>query len=31
MIEAALDTYGRIDVLHNNAGVFLLKFLEDTS
>ncbi|MSO23745.1 MAG: SDR family NAD(P)-dependent oxidoreductase, partial [Acidobacteria bacterium] len=31
MIEAALDNYKRIDVLHNNAGVFLIKFLEDTS
>ena len=31
MIEAALDAYQRIDVLHNNAGVFLIKFLEDTS
>ena len=31
MIDAALDTYKRIDVLHNNAGVFLINFLEDTS
>jgi len=31
MINLALQTYGRIDILHNNAGVIIVKFLEDTS
>src|ERR687888_186625 len=31
MIETTLQTYKRIDILHNNAGVFLIKFLEDTT
>ncbi len=31
MVDATLQAYGRIDVLHNNAGVFLVKFLEETS
>jgi meso-butanediol dehydrogenase / (S,S)-butanediol dehydrogenase / diacetyl reductase len=31
MVETTLQTYKRIDILHNNAGVFLIKFLEDTS
>lgn len=31
MIDSTLSTYGRIDILHNNAGVVLVKFLEDTS
>ncbi len=26
-----LESFGRIDILHNNAGVVLVKFLEDTS
>jgi NAD(P)-dependent dehydrogenase (short-subunit alcohol dehydrogenase family) len=29
MIRTALNTYGQIDILHNNAGIFLVKFLED--
>jgi len=29
LIEATLDRYGQIDILHNNAGVILVKFLED--
>ena len=31
MIQRAIDTYGRLDVLHNNAGVVSVKFLEDMS
>jgi len=31
MIDIAVRTYGRIDILHNNAGVIIVKFLEDTS
>ena len=31
MINCALQTYGRLDILHNNAGVIIVKFLEDTS
>jgi 3-oxoacyl-[acyl-carrier protein] reductase len=31
MINFALQTYGRLDILHNNAGVLLVKVLEDTS
>lgn len=31
MINLAIETYGRIDILHNNAGVIIVKFLEDTS
>jgi len=31
MINLAVQTYGRLDILHNNAGVVLVKFLEDTS
>lgn len=31
LIRRAVDTYGRIDILHNNAGVIIVKFLEDTS
>jgi 3-oxoacyl-[acyl-carrier protein] reductase len=31
MINLAIQTYGRIDILHNNAGVIIVKFLEDTS
>lgn len=31
LIKHAVDTYGRIDILHNNAGVIFVKFLEDTS
>ena len=31
MIGAAVEGYGRIDILHNNAGMVLVKFLEDTS
>jgi meso-butanediol dehydrogenase/(S,S)-butanediol dehydrogenase/diacetyl reductase len=31
MIDATLQTFGRIDILHNNAGIILVKFLEDTS
>ncbi|MBM3802696.1 MAG: glucose 1-dehydrogenase [Acidimicrobiia bacterium] len=31
MIEAALDAYQKIDILHNNAGIFLVRFLEDTT
>jgi meso-butanediol dehydrogenase/(S,S)-butanediol dehydrogenase/diacetyl reductase len=30
-VETAIARYGRIDILHNNAGVVLVKFLEDTS
>jgi NAD(P)-dependent dehydrogenase (short-subunit alcohol dehydrogenase family) len=31
MIKLAIQNYGRIDILHNNAGVIIVKFLEDTS
>ena len=31
MINLAIETYGRLDVLHNNAGVVSVKFLEDMS
>ena len=31
MIHLAIETYGRLDVLHNNAGVVSVKFLEDMS
>lgn len=31
LIHTALDRYGRLDILHNNAGMFLVKFLEDMS
>ena len=31
MIQRAIDTYGRLDILHNNAGVVSVKFLEDMS
>jgi len=28
-VDQTIKTYGRIDILHNNAGMFLTKFLED--
>jgi meso-butanediol dehydrogenase / (S,S)-butanediol dehydrogenase / diacetyl reductase len=31
MIDAILQAFGQIDILHNNAGIILVKFLEDTS
>ena len=31
MIQQTIDTYGRLDILHNNAGVVAVKFLEDMS
>jgi NAD(P)-dependent dehydrogenase (short-subunit alcohol dehydrogenase family) len=31
LVQTTIDTYGRIDVLHNNAGVIMVKFLEDMS
>jgi NAD(P)-dependent dehydrogenase (short-subunit alcohol dehydrogenase family) len=31
LIDTALNRYGRVDILHNNAGMFLVKFLEDMS
>jgi NAD(P)-dependent dehydrogenase (short-subunit alcohol dehydrogenase family) len=31
MIDTTLQSFGRIDILHNNAGIVLVKFLEDTS
>ena len=31
MIQRMIDTYGRLDILHNNAGVVSVKFLEDMS
>ena len=31
LVRAAMDSYGQIDILHNNAGMFLVKFLEDMS
>jgi NAD(P)-dependent dehydrogenase (short-subunit alcohol dehydrogenase family) len=31
MINLAIQTYGRIDILHNKAGVIIVKFLEDTT
>ena len=31
MIQLAVDTYSRLDILHNNAGVVAVKFLEDMS
>ena len=31
MVATTLRRYGRIDILHNNAGVFLVKFLEETT
>jgi NAD(P)-dependent dehydrogenase (short-subunit alcohol dehydrogenase family) len=31
MINLAVQNYGRLDILHNNAGVVMVKFLEDTS
>ncbi|NKB71206.1 MAG: glucose 1-dehydrogenase [Candidatus Latescibacteria bacterium] len=31
MVANTVETYGQIDILHNNAGVVLVKFLEDTS
>ena len=30
-VDATIERHGRIDILHNNAGVILVKFLEDTS
>ncbi len=29
MVQRTIDTYGRLDILHNNAGVVAVKFLED--
>jgi NAD(P)-dependent dehydrogenase (short-subunit alcohol dehydrogenase family) len=29
LIGTAIESYGQIDILHNNAGMFLVKFLED--
>jgi NAD(P)-dependent dehydrogenase (short-subunit alcohol dehydrogenase family) len=29
LIDAAMERYGRIDILHNNAGVIMVKFCED--
>jgi NAD(P)-dependent dehydrogenase (short-subunit alcohol dehydrogenase family) len=29
LVKAAIEEYGQIDILHNNAGMFLVKFLED--
>lgn len=29
LIEGAVERYGKLDILHNNAGVILVKFLED--
>ena len=29
MVQRAIDTYGRLDILHNHAGVVAVKFLED--
>lgn len=29
LVRTAIDSYGQIDILHNNAGMFLVKFLED--
>ncbi len=31
MVQQTIDTYGRLDILHNNAGVVAVKFLEDMS
>lgn len=31
LIRQTVESYGRIDILHNNAGVIIVKFLEDTS
>ncbi len=31
MINMAVQKYGRIDILHNNAGMIIVKFLEDTT
>jgi len=31
MVQSAIGTYGRIDILHNNAGILLVKFLEETT
>ena len=30
LVEQAMSRYGKIDILHNNAGMVLVKFLEDT-
>jgi NAD(P)-dependent dehydrogenase (short-subunit alcohol dehydrogenase family) len=31
VIDVTMRTYQRIDILHNNAGIIIVKFLEDTS
>jgi meso-butanediol dehydrogenase/(S,S)-butanediol dehydrogenase/diacetyl reductase len=31
VVESTIAKFGRIDILHNNAGIVLVKFLEDTS
>lgn len=29
LVQTAIHEYGQIDILHNNAGMFMVKFLED--
>lgn len=29
LVQTAVERYGRLDILHNNAGMFLVKYLED--
>jgi 3-oxoacyl-[acyl-carrier protein] reductase len=29
LVDGAVERYGKIDILHNNAGIILVKFLED--
>lgn len=29
LVEDSINRYGKIDILHNNAGIILVKFLED--
>jgi NAD(P)-dependent dehydrogenase (short-subunit alcohol dehydrogenase family) len=31
LIDVAIQRFGHVDILHNNAGMFLVKFLEDMS